>query len=105
MAAFRIGPSEIVGQGLFAIDPLEKDALAFMVEPHINCQPFHFINHTCAPNCRLHRAAIFAARHIEPGEELTIDYRTIRFPIKALEFQCQCGDLLCDGPIKAGHGR
>lgn len=105
MAVYRIGVSEIAGQGVFAIDPIAKDATAFMVEHGTNTQPFTYINHACAPNCRMHRIVVYAARNIEPGEELTIDYRTIRFPIKMLEFKCGCGDLLCAGMIKAGHGQ
>ena len=70
-----------------------------------------FINHCCTPNCyskvitepegdpwvsgsiRGH-IVIFAARDIEPGEEVTYDYK---FPVEAAKIQCHCGSPKCLG--------
>jgi SET domain-containing protein len=59
-----------------------------------------FINHSCAPNCY---AWIFkghilymAARDIQPGEELTIDYR---FDPDVPKVPCGCGSPACRGTI------
>lgn len=58
------------------------------------------INHSCDPNCR---AAIlkghilyYSSRVIEPGEELTVDYR---FSAKIRRVPCLCGTTKCRGAI------
>ncbi|MDX2150871.1 MAG: SET domain-containing protein-lysine N-methyltransferase [Bryobacteraceae bacterium] len=59
-----------------------------------------YINHCCDPNCY---AWIFkghilymSARAIQPGEELTIDYR---FAKDVPKVPCKCGSRLCRGTI------
>ena len=54
-----------------------------------------FINHSCDPNAFMRilpgdRIAIFARRDIQPGEELTIDYRDPDHPAV-----CRCGAPNC----------
>ncbi|HEX8557522.1 MAG TPA: SET domain-containing protein-lysine N-methyltransferase [Pyrinomonadaceae bacterium] len=54
-----------------------------------------YINHSCDPNAFMRilpgeRVAIFARRDIEPGEELTIDYRDPDHPEV-----CKCGAANC----------
>jgi len=72
-----------------------------------------FINHCCDPNCvaRIIKGHIlyFAARDIQPGEELTVDYR---FDPDVEEVKCRCGAPNCRGTInlkkpgrRAGAGR
>ncbi len=59
-----------------------------------------FINHCCEPNCvaRIVKGHIlyFAARDIQPGEELTVDYR---FDPDVEEVKCRCGAANCRGTI------
>jgi uncharacterized protein len=47
----------------------------------VNGNVARFINHACRPNCYFQVVGrtiwIRASRHIQPGEELTYDYRTI----------------------------
>jgi uncharacterized protein len=50
-----------------------------------------FINHSCEPNAFMRvvaaeQVAFFALRDIEPGEEITIDYRDPQHPLV-----CRCG--------------
>ena len=54
-----------------------------------------FINHSCDPNAFMRvvpglKVAIFARRDIQPGEELTIDYRDPHHPEV-----CNCGAANC----------
>jgi SET domain-containing protein len=54
-----------------------------------------YINHSCAPNAFMrivpgHKVAFFALRDIQPGEELTIDYRDAEHPAV-----CRCGTAQC----------
>ena len=54
-----------------------------------------YINHSCDPNAFIRivpglKIAIFARRDIEPGEELTIDYRDPEHPEV-----CRCGAPNC----------
>ncbi|KAG0185844.1 Histone-lysine N-methyltransferase setd1a [Apophysomyces sp. BC1034] len=65
-----------------------------------------FINHCCAPNCyakiisikKQKKIVILAGRDIEPGEELTYDYK---FPIEPDEMKipCSCGSDRCRGTL------
>ncbi len=58
------------------------------------------INHSCEPNLRscVFKGHIlyFSRRPIEPGEELTVDYR---FSPKIEDVACQCGAGNCRGTI------
>jgi uncharacterized protein len=54
-----------------------------------------YINHSCDPNAFIRivpgqKVAIFARRDIQPGEELTIDYRDPNHPEV-----CRCGAANC----------
>jgi len=65
-----------------------------------------FINHCCEPNCvaRICKGHIlyFAARDIQPGEELTVDYQ---FDPDVEEVKCRCGAPFCRGTINLKKGR
>ena len=67
-----------------------------------------WINHSCAPNCKSYedddgRVFIEARREIDPGEELTYDYRLsldgrITRKIRA-SYACRCGARRCRGSM------
>ncbi len=73
--------------------------------------PFRYLNHSCAPNCLLVLLEVEyedgspseteiwleAARDIQPGEELTIDYG---WPVESA-MPCDCGSPNCRGWIVA----
>jgi len=62
-----------------------------------------FINHSCEPNCastvEKGRVYIEAVRDIEPGEELSYDYRLVidgsGWRESGAEFPCYCGTANC----------
>ncbi|GAQ80945.1 SET domain protein [Klebsormidium nitens] len=59
-----------------------------------------FINHCCDPNCYTKviwvegqkKIVIYSKRRIEPGEELTYDYK---FPFENVKIPCNCGAAKC----------
>ncbi len=59
-----------------------------------------FINHSCDPNlyaCIMKEHILYMSRRvIEPGEELTVDYR---FDPDVEEVKCGCGSPRCRGTI------
>jgi SET domain-containing protein len=60
-----------------------------------------FMNHSCDPNAFIRvvpglKVAIFARRDIQPGEELTIDYRDPYHPEV-----CECGAANCRSKRRA----
>ncbi|TPX31295.1 histone-lysine N-methyltransferase [Synchytrium microbalum] len=64
-----------------------------------------FINHSCVPNCILHkwlvgtklRIGIFTIKDVPAGTELTFDYKFERYGTKAQP--CYCGEEVCKGFI------
>jgi uncharacterized protein len=58
------------------------------------------INHGCDPNLRTQiqqgHILYMSKRTIQPGEELTVDYR---FSDKIEDVKCRCGSALCRGTI------
>ena len=77
------------------------------VGPGVNA--LQFINHSCDPNCRMvecyaggcWHVCVFAIRDLEPGEELTHDYRlsTEDPDDPRLGIACLCGN----SPFDAGE--
>lgn len=59
-----------------------------------------FINHSCDPNLRVRKTRrkilFFSRRSIQPGEELTFDYRLNH---RALRVVCHCGSSNCRGTL------
>jgi SET domain-containing protein len=55
-----------------------------------------YVNHSCEPNCFMRvthgQVIIYAMRDIEPGEELTLDYRETYHDDSKL---CRCGAPSC----------
>jgi len=76
-----------------------------------------FLNHSCDPNCEavIHGDRIFfhAVKNIQPGTELTFDYKYERTDAHTEEderfYACRCGSAKCRGtilaPKKRGRGK
>ncbi|MFA6110286.1 MAG: SET domain-containing methyltransferase [Candidatus Latescibacterota bacterium] len=64
-------------------------------------QAWGFLNHSCAPNCRIAFGdwTVVATREIGVGEELTFDYLTTEWEM-ATPFECHCGAVDCRGLIQ-----
>lgn len=92
--------SQLEGNGLFSDRGVPCGTLLIVVQGRAVEQPIWHINHSCAPNCVVQGIHVFAARDIEAGEELTINYQHINFGVKPLRFDCVCGQPLCKGDIK-----
>lgn len=53
-----------------------------------------YLNHSCQPNARVEdQLYVYALRDIEPGEEITADYRT--FNLVSQQISCWCDDPQC----------
>lgn len=53
-----------------------------------------YLNHSCRPNARVEQQLyVYADRDIEPGEEITADYRT--FNLVPQGIRCWCDEPLC----------
>lgn len=81
----NVGPSEIHGKGLFADISLEQgeNILPVVIDGGLTRGGAH-INHSDTPSCVLLRYPggdmdLLAERRIQPGEELTTDYRHARW--------------------------
>jgi SET domain-containing protein len=72
-----------------------------------------FLNHSCDPNCEavIHGDRIYfhALRNIQPGAELTFDYKYERTEAHTEEdevfYACRCGSPKCRGTILAPKKR
>ena len=60
--------------------------------------PSNYGNHSCDPNTALIGGHRVALRHIDPGEELTIDY-SLHSPT-SWSMGCHCGATSCRGTVK-----
>lgn len=79
---------------LFTLDPY------WTLDGSVGGSGAEYINHSCDPNLvsRILKGHILylSLRDIEPGEELTIDYR---FDKKVERVVCRCGSAKCRGTI------
>ncbi|KAH6818540.1 SET domain group 4 [Perilla frutescens var. frutescens] len=83
----------------FYMCEINKD---FVIDATFKGNGSRFLNHSCAPNCKLEkwqvegetRVGVFASRSIEVGEPLTYDYRFVQF---GPEVECHCGAPTCRG--------
>jgi uncharacterized protein len=70
------------------------------IDGSVNGSGAQYINHSCDPNCYASiikgHILYMSARVIQPGEELTIDYR---FDAKVEKVPCSCGSNDCRGTI------
>ncbi|GER39502.1 histone-lysine N-methyltransferase ASHR3 [Striga asiatica] len=72
----------------------------FVIDATFKGNASRFLNHSCAPNCKLEkwqvegevRVGVFASRSIRVGEALTYDYRFVQF---GPEVECCCGAPNC----------
>ena len=60
---------------------------------------WRFLNHSCAPTCRVVGLGLVALRDLAAGEELTFDYNATEWSM-AEPFHCVCG--ICGGSIVRG---
>ncbi|HEY2808897.1 MAG TPA: SET domain-containing protein-lysine N-methyltransferase [Steroidobacteraceae bacterium] len=78
-----------------------------VIDAGVDGNAARFINHTCGPNCESvtqdRRVFIEAIRTIEPGEELSYDYRIEWDPQDPPDvdtiFACRCGTPECRGTM------
>jgi SET domain-containing protein len=65
-----------------------------------SADPMRYTNHSCRPNARLvirnGRVEFYAARAIEPGEEITVNYGETHHEGR---LQCRCGAPGCRGAL------
>ena len=68
--------------------------------------PMHVTNHSCDPNASFDEGGMLVAvRDIEPGEEITFDYRAHPIPASPWNFQCCCEAKGCVGWIDVRKGQ
>jgi SET domain-containing protein len=78
-----------------------------VIDARIRGNSARWINHSCAPNCTTFeedgRVYIQAKRRIDPGEELTYDYKLlVDGPLTRKEraqYACRCGARKCRGTL------
>ncbi|GFQ01411.1 histone-lysine n-methyltransferase ashr3 [Phtheirospermum japonicum] len=83
----------------FYMCEINKD---FVIDATFKGNASRFLNHSCAPNCKLEkwqvegevRVGVFASKSIKVGEALTYDYRFVQF---GPEVECRCGAPSCNG--------
>lgn len=82
-----------------------------VVDAGVGGNESRYINHSCEPNCETDivrgRIWIRARRIIQPGEELSYDYRIGRDaddpPDIDAVFRCHCGSKKCRGTMLVGR--
>ena len=91
-ATERIRQGEIIIE-LPDIPLAERDMYSIEVHPgvHVDCSksPVGAINHACKANAAVRNGEIVAWACIEPGEEITINYRMTETHLTA-PFVCKC---------------
>ena len=71
---------------------------ALFVEPDLE-EPLRHLNHACAPSAVFRGRALFAARDLNVGEAVTIDYNAHETELSE-PFDCSCGTPACPGKIR-----
>lgn len=101
-ATEKIRMGEVIVE-LPKISQPEADMYSIEIIPgvHVNCSKslVGAINHGCDPNAAVRRGSIVAWRCIEPGENITIDYKKTEQKL-AEPFDCLCGSKFCRGRIE-----
>ncbi len=59
--------------------------------------PGCYLNHSCDPNAMRKGVNVYAWKEIQPGEEITIDYRLNAFTRE--RWDCSCGSANCQGYV------
>jgi uncharacterized protein len=71
----------------------EGNTLLYLI-PFEKPDGIDYLNHSCRPNARVEdQLYVYALRDIEPGEEITADYRT--FNLVSQEIPCWCAEPKC----------
>lgn len=106
--------SGLQGQGVFTLRPIKAGAVIFEMQgrmvdaptqtsvqvgdkKHIEDNLAKFLNHHCAASAMVDRAkkALVALRDLNPGDEITFDYRKNEDKMAA-PFMCRCcGKFIC----------
>lgn len=60
--------------------------------------PGCYLNHSCEPNAMRSGVKVFAWRDIQPGDEITIDYRLNAWD-DGEDWPCFCGTASCTGTV------
>ena len=115
----RIPPSVVEERSLVEVDDLGeiiKETRVYMfhvdwrttIDGAVNGNDARFMNHSCDPNCKStvenRRVFIDALRDIDPGEELTFDYKldvNASAEAKKMRYACRCGAPNCRGTMLA----
>ena len=114
----RIPPSVVEERSMVEVDDLGEiihETKVYMfhvdwrttIDGAVNGNDARFTNHSCDPNCKStvedRRVFIDALRDIEPGEELTFDYKLdVNASTEAKKrYACRCGAPNCRGTMLA----
>jgi len=100
--AIREGAALLHIQGALCAAP-DRHTIQVADRVHISgdSRLWAFLNHSCAPNCRLDFSTwtLVAAREIHADEELTFNYLTTEWDL-AEPFVCACGSSGCCGVVR-----
>ena len=121
MKKFEVRESPISGKGLFATELIKNGKTVVAWKPKVLTKeqvealpedeqkhylypegdkflwmqpPERFMNHSCEPNTHVVGQSDVASRDIEPGEEITSDYKDL----EKEGFKCHCGTDKCRNP-------
>ncbi len=88
------------------LDKNEAHASQIAVNKWAHCEPkfIHFMNHSCNANCgtiidEVGNQTVIAMRHIEAGDELTVNYSLRASTLTRESLPCLCGSEKCIGTI------
>ena len=105
-AARALAAGEVLGR-FNGVETTERSRMSLQFGPDLHVEPaadepLRFLNHACVPTAVFKGRVLYAARDLEVGAEITIDYTahedTISHP-----FVCRCGAPGCPGLIQ-GRG-
>lgn len=82
----------IINLPQFTVQNPDKYSLEVLPGIHVDCSfsPAGAINHSCKPTAAVKGSRVIAWRCIEPGEEITLDYKRTENKL-ANPFLCECG--------------
>ena len=91
----RIVSSSIAHREIVQLALVDNYLLALVEPPDLAWSGIDRINHSCRPNAAARdRTVIYATRDIEPGEQLTMDYRLWDFVPEGIVCWCAQGDCI-----------
>jgi SET domain-containing protein len=116
--------SGLEGQGVFTLRPIKAGAVIFEMKgkivdaptqtsvqvgekKHIEDNLAKFLNHHCSASAMVDREkkALVALRNLNPGDEITFDYRKNEDKM-AVPFMCGCcGKLICGKSGKSAESK